>query len=304
MSIGMKRKVKSPRGGKTPNGGLKALKGKSSGRRLVKIAVCVSIWSFLSLVLYGAAIEVNSLEVRHERIRLSGGDDSIKLRLAVISDLHAMSGGSEAFLGRVVDEINRIAPDYTIIACDLVDTNEGQVKFLAPLLRLGRNRTIVILGNHDYGYDWAHDDAADRIAGWVEENGFVLLRNSNIKFSSNGENFCVIGADSLWGGNTDLEKAYRGVGGDCVRILIVHEPDAALEPGGRNANLILAGHTHGGQFCIPFIGPFKNSKAIDDDCIAGWYEVGGVPMYVTRGVGQSLPIRFNARPEITVMDIT
>ena len=294
----------SKEGGMRRGAGLnKGRRGALTKRWALKAAVCIALWVIMSLTLYAATIELYDLQISYQKIDLTGGE-SVKLRLVLISDLHAQSEASSGFLSRVVEGINKIGPDYTIIAGDLVDDKAEYVQFLSPLLGLDRNKTIILLGNHDYGPDWSDERVAERVAAWARGNGFTVLRNGDLKFSAGGKDFCIIGADSLWAKRIDLEKAFKGVDDECTKILAVHEPDAALELGSQKADLILAGHTHGGQVCIPFIGPFKNSKAIDDDCVAGWYDIGGIPLYVTRGIGQSLPIRFNAKPELTVMDIT
>ena len=115
----------------------------------------------------------------------------------------------------------------------------------------------------------------------------------------------VIGLDDLWAGRFDVRKAIAGTDLSRPAIALSHNPDTADDPGwGDYSGWILAGHTHGGQCKPPFLPPpllpVKNRRYT-----SGEFELtGGRRMYINRGVGHLLRVRINARPEVTLFQLT
>ena len=129
----------------------------------------------------------------------------------------------------------------------------------------------------------------------MEKAGFQVLRNQNVQLGS--VNF--VGADELLFFVPQVEGLYEE--GKC-NILLSHAPDYADETQG--FQLSVAGHTHGGQVCLPFYGALVKPPG-GEHYTAGLYEEGDELVYVNRGLGvTSLPLRFFARPEITVLEFS
>jgi predicted MPP superfamily phosphohydrolase len=161
----------------------------------------------------------------------------------------------------------------------------------------GRLATVGILGNHDYGRHWRMWDVADKVAAIASAAGVTMLRNQAVTLS--GLQF--IGLDDLWSPRFDPVELLAQKSQDPSTLVLSHNPDAADHPVWAGYNgWILAGHTHGGQCKPPFlpppIVPVKNLHYT-----AGAFELSGNRhMYISRGVGHLLRVRFNVRPEIPI----
>ena len=257
-----------------------------------------------SLFIYSTSIESSSFEVTHYTIKIfHGTDNSIKLRIAFIADSHVNSIEDINFLERVVDELNRIDADYIVIGGDLIDYREEDMALLTPLLDIrDKDHTIIVLGNHDYGRGWSNIPLANKLALWLESNGFIVLRNENRAYRKDNHRFFFVGVDSLWSKQIDFDEAYKDIDLNCTTILLSHNPDVVFLLDKERTDLILSGHTHGGQVCLPFVGAPWIPSRIKDGCGRGLYEINNRKLFITKGL--TGPIRFNAKPEIAVLELT
>ena len=112
----------------------------------------------------------------------------------------------------------------------------------------------------------------------------------------------LVGFDDLYAGESDLKKALAGVPESAYKIALFHSP-IYFEIEAGHSDLVLAGHSHGGQVKLPFIGaPY--SQPFCGRFMEGWYELHGTKMYVSRGVGTSImDVRFWYRPEIAIITL-
>lgn len=151
------------------------------------------------------------------------------------------------------------------------------------------------LGNHDY---WTDPDAITKA---LNRAGVRVLRNEGVEVA---EGLWVAGLDDVWEGRPSLERALKGMPADAATVLIVHEPDYADEviADGR-VTVMVSGHTHGGQVRLPFLGP-PILPYLGQQYVAGLYALDDMALYVSRGVGViSPPVRFNCRPEVTLLTL-
>lgn len=141
------------------------------------------------------------------------------------------------------------------------------------------------------------------MAAGLESGGFQLLVNRNVSVKKNGESIIFAGVDDALLGKPDLNQALIGVSGNHSVILLVHEPDYAEQRKGQDIDLQLSGHSHAGQVRLPFAGPILTSK-MGKIYHAGLNQAGNSLVYTNRGLGTTImPIRFLARPEITVITL-
>jgi hypothetical protein len=266
------------------------------GKRMVFAAAGFMLLAISALV-YAIFVEPQNLGVNQYTVNVFGGD-SIKLRVAVVSDLHMKSRDNPVFLDNVVKKLNDADADYNVITGDLIDGYREEIPLLEPLKNIrDRNHTIIVLGNHDYGHGWDDKSIADNLTAWLQDNGFRVLRNQRLRDGG----ACFVGLDDPWARQTDLDKAYEGVEPDCAVIVLAHNPDLVFELENRRVDLMLAGHTHGGQVCLPLIEPIWIPSRIRENCGRGFYSLGGTRLFITKGVVGG--IRFNAAPEIAVIEI-
>ena len=234
-------------------------------------------------------------------------------RIAVLSDLHHWPGIARGHVRRAVQLALAAEPDVIVLLGDysvsfetwgrglsawLYDRAMAQ---LTPLLRPLRapDGVLAILGNHD------HYAGAERVARWLPSTGARLLRNEGIVVRRGGATLVIGGVDDWFEGTVDACGGCRGLPADAPTIVLSHVPDGilALSPS-RRVDLVLAGHTHGGQFVIPGIGaPVTFSRIATRRHPAGWVPNARAPLFVSRGIGVQLPGRFNAPPEVVIVEL-
>lgn len=254
--------------------------------------------------LYTWRIEPHWLEIVHRRLPLPNLPEALSgLRLAHLSDLHIGPRVNDGYVLRCFDRVRELGPDFVVYTGDFTSDEGGdftRAERILPHLPLGRLGTVGILGNHDYGPNWSHPEIAARIASLATEAGVEMLRNQAIDI----QGLRFIGLDDLWAGRFDLEAGLGGLKQGQANLLLTHNPDT-VDLAGWDAyrGWILAGHTHGGQCKPPFLPPpllpVKNRRYT-----AGAFDLaGGRQLYISRGVGHLLQVRFNVRPEVTLFHL-
>jgi predicted MPP superfamily phosphohydrolase len=161
----------------------------------------------------------------------------------------------------------------------------------------GRLATVGILGNHDYGLGWSSRETAERLASIFRAAGIELLRNQLTDVAG----LQIAGMDDVWAHQFHPRHALEALDPARAALALSHNPDTADLPGWDGFHgWILAGHTHGGQCKTPFLPPpilpVRNRRySCGEFALAGERR-----MYINRGVGHLLQVRFNVRPEVTV----
>ncbi len=125
--------------------------------------------------------------------------------------------------------------------------------------------------------------------------GIQPLVNRNVHLVADGLDLWVGGVDDLGNGKPDLPAALAGVPADAPLLLLAHNPDIWLQARAHRADLILSGHTHGGQIRLPLLGSvYRQGTHLGRQRAAGWFEQGQARMFVSRGLGESFPLRLGA----------
>jgi len=220
------------------------------------------------------------------------------------SDLHIGDRFDYQFIIDSFQKAKEFEPDFVVYTGDFLNyETPKQLDQLEEVLRYfvnGNLGSFGVLGNHDYGKNWAENDVAEKIIEKLNSIGIKILRNE--KVSNHGLNF--IGIDDYWTRNFDGEKAMNQYNSEEAHLVLCHNPDVCDMKIWKNyRGWILSGHTHGGQVKAPFLPPFvlpvKNKKYS-----AGKIDLNdGRILYINRALGNLHPIRFNVRPEITVFTL-
>lgn len=227
----------------------------------------------------------------------------------------------------VIDEINRLNPSIVLIGGDFVSDEETDFSQQAVWSEIDAP-VYAVLGNHDYRsstdavgwmsktlaqrgvnlnpdeYDVSslRDDTtdiafADALEAELEANGVDVLRNEYRMLDIRGQKLLLVGVDDGWAGMADPPAVPDT---DAYTLYLIHEPQCRTD---WDADLILAGHTHGGQFIPPLVTALNDKEIVE---LSGLKQKNGPLTYITRGVcGSSfagLDLRFNARPEIVVIN--
>jgi predicted MPP superfamily phosphohydrolase len=154
-----------------------------------------------------------------------------------------------------------------------------------------------------------HYNDVDQLKTLLAERNLQILHNTALHLrhkpgQSDGVDLHLAGVDDVSEGTPDLQIALGNVSPDEPNILLSHNPDILEESASRRANLILAGHTHGGQIVLPWLGAaHTHSEHLHRREASGYLWRDQTQVYISRGIGEGIPIRFGARPQIALITV-
>lgn len=220
-------------------------------------------------------------------------------RIAFLADLHNSRIVPRWWLERAVAVANGLGADLIAMGGDFVDDDETYAPSLAEILLPLRapDGVVGVLGNHDHYVDAAAVRAAI-VAGGVRE-----LHNEPLVLQRGAAQLAVAGVGDLERDAIDFARVLAGVPEQVPRVVLSHDPDVfAYWPDGLRLDLMLAGHTHGGQAYLPVLGPPFVPSQFGFRYLKGLVREAGRQLYVSRGVGAAgLPIRWRCPPELTLV---
>jgi predicted MPP superfamily phosphohydrolase len=233
-----------------------------------------------------------------------GSSDKTKSAIKVIqlSDLHIQSVNYQ--LRQLANRLNVLKPDLILITGDAVDKGEN-ISILSSFLRLISFdiKKVAVLGNWEY---WGRVNF-EVLKQVYDTNNCDLLINESKRYAFADKTLSITGVDDYVGGRADISIALKSYQQSDYHIVLNHCPEYSdtiytVKTDKIPINLILAGHTHGGQVNLFGLVPFKPQGS--GRYLKGWYQDGMRKMYVSKGIGTSiLPIRFMARAEIAIFNI-
>ena len=249
---------------------------------------------------------VNEVAISLRRLPLEF--DSFKI--AQLSDFHFDSHFSVHAIRSGVVEVNTLGADLVVLTGDFVTAPIGkrfasvreraisQARSCAELLSKLESKfgSVAVLGNHDWSVD------AERITEILESHNITVLRNSSFPLRAGNTRLWIAGADSFpeFG---NLAKTLEGVPKGEPTVLLVHEPDAADQVREFDVDLQLSGHSHGGQVCLPLVGPLYLPE-LGRKYPRGLRQVKHLQVYTNVGIGTlGAPIRLNCPPEVTLITL-
>ncbi len=255
---------------------------------------------------YALAVEPRRLLLQRHRIPWPAWrTETRSLRVAVISDIHAAwPHMTERRIRSVVARVLRTRPQLVLLAGDFVSTEtlgaiplppERTARALAALAR--HVPTFAVLGNHDWDFD------PERVARALEDRGIAVLRNAHRGLRFGGADLVLAGVDDAVSRKDDLDLALLGTLPEEPVLLLSHTPDIHPRAPGQ-VRLVVAGHTHGGQICLPWVGPLVTMSALPRRQAHGLHRVGDRYLFVSAGVGTTgIPARFARPPEIGMLEL-
>ncbi|MDD3627086.1 MAG: metallophosphoesterase [bacterium] len=254
----------------------------------------------LAILVYGIFIEPFRIKLNDVRIENRNPCEGKSLKILHISDLHLRRFGRRE--EKLTQMLSSLQPDLILITGDFMENieNPNQYKKLFESLhsRLG---VFGVLGNNDYGIN-KNTKRVKKIEGFLERMNVEILKNSSAVVE---ENIRIIGLDDPHKGYDNLSLAFQDIRkDDSLRLVLAHSPETLDFILSRKPDLVLTGHTHGGQISFPFIGPvFLNIKK-GFRIMTGLNYFNEIPVYQSSGVGITMfPIRLNCRPEITMITL-
>jgi len=254
---------------------------------------------------YAYGIEPHWIDVVRRRLPTANlPADLIGRKIVQISDIHIGESVSDSYMRQALAGISELQPDMIVMTGDYMTSRKGEQVDHAleifqslPSAPLGR---FAILGNHDYGSLGEYRQTAKKMTSGLTDLGVRVLRNEVIDVAG----LQVAGLDELLLRHCLIKPTMRQLDSQRPMLALCHNPDAVDQPGWEDfQGWILAGHTHGGQCKLPGfnppVTPVRNKRYT-----AGAFQLSGNrKMYINRGLGHLLRVRFNCRPEITLFTL-
>jgi hypothetical protein len=274
-------------------------------RQFFKTSLCGAA----GVALYSGEIERHWIDVTRRDIHLRDLPAAFEgLRIAQLSDIHLDEFTEPFLLHDAIDHINRLQPDLVLLTGDYVTFELSTKKFAVKaawqcaeiLNTLKCKERYAIMGNHDAFLGEKYVTEA------LTSNSITVLNNACLPIERRGDRIWLAGLDDPIGGDPDpnaaIPSSIRNIPGQPV-ILMCHAPDyvdtLVSQPAGKAVDLVLSGHTHGGQVRLPLLGALE-LPPMGRKYVEGLFRLGGLQLYVNRGLGTiGVPFRLDCPPEIT-----
>jgi predicted MPP superfamily phosphohydrolase len=260
------------------------------------------MWCYLSgLVVcgYGVLVRRRWFRVVEREVTVPGLDRRLDgLRIAHLSDLHIGTHTPKSRGLAWARAANARAPHLAVVTGDLVTSGTDFHEDIADAVAALRapHGVAVSMGNHDYFGE------GEPLISLLRERGVRVLRNEGVVLEHEGARLYLAAIDDTWTRRDDLARSLAGRPGDTPTVLLAHDPsrfDAAADAG---VELVLSGHTHGGQIALPFAARFFSLATLAHPYNMGLYRRGRATLYVHPGLGTTgPPMRLGVAPEVTIL---
>jgi hypothetical protein len=257
-------------------------------------------------MLQTAMIEPHQIEITHQRIALEKLPPEFHgLRIVQLSDIHHSPFLDEERIVEAVRCANELRPDLTVLTGDYISHSRDYIPACARALGKLRaeHGVFAVLGNHDHWTD------GEMMRGALTDHGIRVLCNESARIEKGASRICLAGVDDLLVKRDDLPEALKDTSRDETRILLSHNPAIIREAARAGVDLVLAGHTHGGQINWRMLVGREDRKTArwlrrpSRRLMRGHAQLGSTQIYVNRGLGTVVvPLRYGCPPEITLIE--
>lgn len=260
---------------------------------IVVALLVIGVWTY--------AFKIEPYRLTTDVIQIGDKRAKDQIKLVQLSDIELSADYPVDQLEAMVKKVNAQKPDIIVFTGDLFSNYakyrpvEEVIEYLGDLdARIGK---VAIWGNNDYG-----GGAVRQYQTIIEKAGFTLLKNQSVTLQVDDRQIHISGLDDAQLGRPNLNALKGGSQGADYRILLSHNPEIKGWDETMPFDLVLAGHTHGGQVGVSYL---REHFAIESKYRKGFYELEGeVPMFVHSGMGTSrMAVRFMVPPEIVVFTI-
>jgi len=272
-------------------------KADSSKKRIKKAVLLLSVFIVLGAFFYWQNNDVVVTQYDYTSTEIP--DEFDGFRILQVSDLHNKEFGKDQEV--LVSLTKAIAPDIIVVTGDLIDSNHTDIKaaidYISQAVLIAP--VYFVTGNHEI---WSEQYTV--LAVELVKYGVIILDNKSIILTRNGAEISLIGLPDGDVISKESETVFD-FAGKIFCILLSHRPELLNEYAQKEVDLVFAGHAHGGQIRIPFLGGlFAPNQGLFPKYTSGIYTQADTTMVVSRGLGNSvIPVRVFNRPELVVVSL-
>jgi predicted MPP superfamily phosphohydrolase len=264
-------------------------------RDFIRSATAISVGAIAGVGAYGVAYERHQIERITRDLSVRGLPQALDgLRVGMITDVHHSASVSADDIARAVALLKEAAPDIVVLGGDYISffdrTYVAPVAELLAPLAMAPQGSFAVLGNHD--------DEKEMPAA-LTARGFTVLKDQRTSLTIKGERLDLAGIRFWTRSPSEIANVLRGTGG--TTILLAHDPRRLTEASALDVQLVLSGHTHGGQVILPGVGALAGRKF---PVLAGYATRENTALFVSRGVGTVyVPVRVNCPPDVAILTL-
>jgi hypothetical protein len=266
-----------------------------SRRDVLKGLIAAGTGVATGAVAYGFGYERHRIALITQDVAVSGLPRALDgLRVGLLTDLHHSATVPPDDIARAVSLVQEAQPDMVVLGGDYVSFGDRRyaqpvAEMLAPLSSAPQG-AFAVLGNHD--------DERD-VPAALAAKGFAVLKDERTTLKVRGETLDLVGIRFWTRRTTELARVLKGTG--LTTVLLAHDPRRLIEAAAFDVQLVLSGHTHGGQVLLPGVGAVAGRKF---PVLAGLSSRENTSIFVSRGVGTVyVPVRINCPPDVAILTL-
>jgi len=268
----------------------------------VHLPMGVYMWAYLSGIAvcgYGTLVRRRWFRVVERDLPVPGLDPRLDgLRIAQLSDLHVGTLTPKAWGLAWAKAANRRAPDLAVVTGDMITSGTEYHDDVAEVVGALRAKfgVFVSMGNHDYFGE------GEPLISHLRRRNVRVLRNEGVAVERDGATLWLTAIDDTWTRRDDLERALRERPGGAATVLLAHDPDRFEQAAEAGVDVVLSGHTHGGQIALPFAARAVGLASFTHRYRLGIYRRERSMLHVSPGLGTTgPPLRLGVAPEVTIL---
>ncbi|MDB4938176.1 MAG: metallophosphoesterase [Labilithrix sp.] len=262
------------------------------------------MWTYaIGLVVgtYGCTVRRWFFVTRRVEVGVRGLDERFDgYTIAQLSDLHIGAFHPLWWARRWSRSSNALGADLVVVTGDMVTSGVAFHEDIAELLGelRAKDGVYAIMGNHDYFGE------GEPLVSLLRGRGVHVLRNDSTVLERDGAKLFLTGVDDTWTKRANLDAALEKRPNGVPTVLLAHDPDAFPSAAARKVDVVLSGHTHGGQVAVPFLSRFVNASKLAHRFHIGRYQQGDSTLYVHGGLGTTgPPVRIGVAPSIALITL-
>lgn len=277
----------------------KKTKIKSGLRKWIIFIVLLLAMLLVTIKIY---FDTATFKINKEQFQSNKLEEGTELKILQITDVHSRVFGAEN--SAVLEKVKELDADIIVLTGDLIDRKtenlEIAYQLAEELVRINPD-TYFVTGNHEH-----ENLEKEAFLAGLKDRGIITLSNENTQFEKNGQLFNIVGVSDVSTEHEDMTLAFADLDTDKYTILLSHAPIVVQKYPDVDADIVLSGHTHGGQVRLPFIGALvAPDEGLLPELQKGIYPLGDERyLYIDSGLGTSaLPIRFLNQSQISLITI-